>query len=61
MAKASDPASGSVIVWQPIDLPSHSGANHRSRCSCDPNVQMGISLVHMCALMEKTSPLSRYP
>ena len=59
MANASEPASGSVMVWHPMVLPAHSPGSHRAFCSVDPNVQMGISLVHMCALMEKTSPLSR--
>ena len=59
MANASEPASGSVMVWQPMYRPSHSPASHRSCCSGVPNVQIGISLVHMWALMEKTSPLSR--
>ena len=61
MAKASDPASGSVMAWIPTSRPEHSPGNHRARCSSDPCFHSGISDDHMWALIEKTRPPSGHP
>src|SRR5580693_5658665 len=54
---ASDPDPGSVMACNPSPPLTKPGRYLRF-CSSVPNDQIGISELHMCALMEKIRPLS---
>src|SRR5258706_2696429 len=57
---ASEPDPGSVMACRPKPPLTRPGRYLRF-CSSVPNDQIGISELHMCALMEKIRPLSIQP
>ena len=59
--KMSEPASGSLPAFPPINVPLASPGRYRACCSSVPNSMSGMVLVHRLALSENSIRWSRAP